>query len=270
MTTYQRYAALRRNVGTLLFVAGTSFAADRMDVPLGGDPERVVSALATGPAEARRILLVHGTPGSADGWEDLLDAVGPQWRWVAIDRPGFGLTRPTTAETRLSAQSEALEPFLPPAGEPGAILLGHSLGGAVVADAAARYPDRVGGIVIAAGALDPELERVYWLQRIGDSAGISWMLPRTLRNANRELIEFEAELRALAPRLARVRCPVVVVHGTEDGLVPYANVAYMERMLSHTELRVVRLEGANHFLPWQYRDVLLRAVASLVHLDFGE
>lgn len=233
---------------------------ERVQLPADADGV-ALSFLQTGPEDALPVVLVHGTPGSAEVWTSLLEAPRPGLRLLAVDRPGFGETHPRRAETRLEMQSAALVPLL----EKPAILVGHSLGGAVVLDAAARYPERVAGVVVAAGSLDPDLEDVWAIQHLGRRAPLRWILPATLHHANVELIEFEAELRALEERLAAVRCPVVIVHGTEDRQVPYANVAFMERMLrpAAASLDVVRLDGADHFLPWKHVDVLWDAIERL-------
>jgi pimeloyl-ACP methyl ester carboxylesterase len=217
--------------------------------------------LSVGPVTARRVILLHGTPGSAESWADFMQTAPPDLHTIAIDRPGYGKTAPGRAETRLDRQSAALESLLPSPTEPGAILVGHSLGAAVAADAAARFPDRVAAIVLAGGSLDPDLERVYWIQRFGNLRAVSWLLPRMLRHANAELIAFEAELRSLEPRLARVSCPVIVVHGTKDRLVPDSNVDFVqEHFIGALHLEIIRLDGAGHFLPWNEKRALWDAV----------
>ena len=80
---------------------------------------------------------------------------------------------------------------------------------------------------------------------------MQWLLPRTIRNANAELMALKPELEALGTILPSVKAKVVIVHGTADDLVPVANVAYMqERFSSSRCVTTVLLEGQNHFLPW--------------------
>ena len=62
-----------------------------------------------------------------------------------------------------------------------------------------------------------------------------------------------------------IRCPVAIVHGTDDELVPYGNVAYMQAHLTRAKsVNVVTLEGAGHLLPWrrsaQVREALIRLI----------
>ena len=266
MAKKRRAPGFLRRAGFLAVALGTGTSAgaalaERMRLPADTDGVEL-SLLYAGREDAQPVVLVHGTPGSADVWTSLLEAPRQGFRLLAIDRPGFGETLPQRVETRLEKQAAAFAPLLQ---ERPAILVGHSLGAAVVLEAAARYPDQVAGVVVAAGSLDPGLEDVWTIQYLGRRAPLRWILPRVLHHANVELIEFEAELRALEPRLARVRCPVVIVHGTEDRQVPYANVAFMERVLGPVvpSLEVVRLDGADHFLPWKQVEVLWDAIGRL-------
>lgn len=226
-----------------------------------------ISYLRGGDAQARRVIFVHGTPGSAKGWADYLLNVPPGYEYVAVDRPGFGASGPAGAVDSLQVQAGALGPLLVRRGERRPILVGHSLGGPIVAQAAVDHPGKIGALVILAGSLDPALERIRWAQPLGDWPGIRSMLPRAVRNANRELMALKPQLEALAPRLAELNCPVVIVHGTEDRLVPFANVAFMQRMMTGTQPRIVVLKGRDHFLPWKEAPEVRRAIKLAAELS---
>lgn len=216
-----------------------------------------------GSPEDPRVIYIHGTPGDASNFTRYLVEPVPGLEAVAIDRPGFGKSLPRRAVPRLADQAAAIEPLLVERNGRWPLLVGHSLGGPIVARVAADHPDRVSGIVILAGALDPALERVQVIQHLGNFAFVPYLLPRWARNANRELIPLRAELEALDPLLADVTCPVVVIHGTRDRLVPYANVEFMRRKLAHTDLEIVTLDGGGHFLPWRHEAAVRAAVGDL-------
>jgi pimeloyl-ACP methyl ester carboxylesterase len=150
-------------------------------------------------------------------------------------------------------------------GEGRAILVGHSLGGPIVAQAAADAPETVAGLVLLAASLDPSLEQVHWLQYVGDTWPVSAFLSRMMTNANRELMPLKGELEKLEPRLANIAAPVVIVHGTKDDLVPYANVAFMKAHLTAvSQLDVTTMEGQNHFLPWNAKTEVNAAISKAV------
>ena len=115
----------------------------------------------------------------------------------------------------------------------------------------ADHPERVGALVLLAASLDPAQETIHPMQRLGAWPPIKALLPRAIRNANAELMALKPELQALDDVLPRITAKVVIVHGTDDDLVPLANVPFMQARLRGARcIRVVLLEGHNHFLPW--------------------
>jgi pimeloyl-ACP methyl ester carboxylesterase len=135
------------------------------------------------------------------------------------------------------------------------LLLGHSLGGPVVAYAAAllaqQQPGRVLALVLLAASLDPAQEAIHPMQFVGAWAPVRAVLPRVIRNANSELMALKPELETLGAMLPGIHTKVLIVHGTLDDLVPVANVPYVQARLSGARcVQTVLLEGRNHFLPW--------------------
>lgn len=227
---------------------------------VGGTVQAQISFLRAGDPAGPRVILVHGTPGAAGDWADYLLRPLPGVEVLALDRPGFGQSGPPHALTGLAEQAAAVATLLPTDGRR-TVLLGHSLGGAVAARVAADHPERVQGLVLLAASLDPALERIHPLQHVGAWAPVSALLPRAVRNANRELLALEPELESLARDLDRITAHVVIVHGTQDDLVPVANVSYMQRRLTGAaQVQTELLEGRNHFLPWNSRPAVERAL----------
>lgn len=229
-----------------------------------------LSFLRGGDPSAERVIFIHGTPGDATGWADYVVDPPKRAEAIAVDRLGFGLSGPRVAVPALGDQARAIAPLLVERGGRLPILVGHSLGAAVAVKAALDMPGRVDALVLVAGSLDPDLEHVVWIQRVGRWRAVEWMLPRWARNANRELIALEAELRGMTPRIPEIRCPVVILHGSDDPLVPVANVAYLETHLAdNPRVEVRRLEGRNHFLPWNAQGDLRRAITRARELAEG-
>lgn len=221
-----------------------------------------LSYIEAGDAAGNLVVFVHGTPGDATGWADYLMTAPTGYHYVAIDRPGFGQSGPDGAVTSLSEQAAAIAALIRVKGTKPAVLVGHSLGGPIVAQLAADHPELAAALVIVAGSLDPAQEDILFIQHIGETWPVRALLPRMVRNANREILALEPQLAALAPRLAAIKIPVTIVHGTKDDLVPIANVDFMKRHLSGTTaMDVTVLEGRNHFLPWNSKDKVEAAIA---------
>ncbi len=236
----------------------------RMRTPSDGSQGPPLSYLVNGDNRSRQIIFVHGTPGSAENWADYLLDVPEGLEYIALDRPGFGQSGPDGAIGSLAEQAAAVQRLLETRNGCRPILVGHSLGGPIVAWVAAANPGAVDGIIIAAGSLDPAQERIHPLQHLGEMWPVRPMLPRTIRNANQELMELKPWLEQLQPMLGQIRTRVFIIHGTEDDLVPYENVDFIRRHLTGAaEVTVDRLEGVNHFLPWNSKDRIEAAIQTL-------
>lgn len=221
-----------------------------------------LSYVTAGDPAGRLAIFVHGTPGDAHAWGDYLMSVPKGYLYVAIDRPGFGHSGPDGAVVSLAEQGQAIAALIRANGGKPAVLIGHSLGGPIIAQAAVDSPDLVAALVMVAGSLDPAQENVPLIQYVGDTWPVSALLPRWLRNTNREIIALEPQLAALAPRLAAIHVPVTIVHGTKDDLVPFENVAFMKAHLTGTRaMDVTVIDGQNHFLPWNSKRQVDAAIA---------
>jgi pimeloyl-ACP methyl ester carboxylesterase len=185
---------------------------------------------------------------------------------VSYDRPGYGVSSSLATAASLESQVQALGAIL--GVERQSILVGHSYGAAIALQAALTYTDKVGGVVLVGGSINPALEKRYWFQLIGDWWPIAWLLPSEIRTCNRELLTLQADLLALKPKIRDLAVPVVTVHGGKDHLVPVANVQYLE-----TQLRAAGKEHLltsrtypefNHFIPWEHPDVVNAAIQELV------
>jgi pimeloyl-ACP methyl ester carboxylesterase len=223
-----------------------------------------LSFLRSGDAKGVPIIFIHGTPGEAEGWADYVGEPLSGTLSIALDRPGFGESGPAGAVTSLATQAAAVAALFPADGR-SVVLVGHSLGGPIAAWAAAEHPERVRALVLLAGSLDPGQEKIHPLQPLGQMWPVKSLLPRALRNANDELMALKPELEHLQALLPRVTAPTIIVHGTADDLVPFANVAYVQSHLTGAKcIKTVVLQGQNHFLPWNseatVRDALRWAV----------
>ena len=232
----------------------------RQSMRVGPPVNATLSYLRSGDALGPRLILVHGTPGSASSWTDYVLQPPAGVEVVALDRPGFGRSEPEGAMTSLAAQAAAVAALFPTDGRP-VVLLGHSLGGPIVAQVAAEHPHAVAAVVLLSASLDPALEEIHPMQHVGLWWPVRAMLPRAMRNANAELMDLKPELERLATLLPQIKARVLIVHGDKDDLVPVANVPFMQARLTGAHcVSTDILEGQNHFLPWNAVDQVRAAI----------
>lgn len=98
-------------------------------------------------------VLVHGAASGAWVWHRVMPHLKQQGhRVIAPDLPGHGLNPRPMAEITLAAYVDCVGEILAAQTEP-VILVGHSLGGAVITQVAEQYPDRIHTLVYLAGYL---------------------------------------------------------------------------------------------------------------------
>jgi len=240
-------------------------ALQRLDVPVPALGGLRLSYVIAGDPDGRQVILVHGAPGDAADWGRFLLDVPPGLQYLSPDRPGYGESGPAEgAVTALADQAAALAQLFETRGGRKPILVGYSMGAPIALRAAADYGDAIGALLIVGGAADPMLEDPTLLQELGSEEALALLLPRDLDSANQELLALRAELTLMAPLLRRIDVPVTLLHGTADSLVPVDNVAFMAAHLGGAEpLRIVLVEEADHFLPWDHYELLKRQLLQL-------
>ncbi len=216
------------------------------------------------------VIMVHGAPGSANNMMGYLkdQKLTSVAQAVAVDRTGYGFSNFGKAELSVEAQAASIKPILEKhifQKNQKAILVGHSFGAPVIARLAMDFPELVDGLVIVAGSVDPALEPKKWYQKPLDLFFIRWMLPPAARVCNQEIIPLPEELEKMLPLWKKITCPVVLVHGTEDGLVPVGNVDFASRMLVNSSRVIVdTLQGENHFILWSHRERIVDRIIELI------
>ncbi len=223
-----------------------------------------VSYLQIGALSGRRVIFVHGTPGNAKGWVDYLLDVPDGRQHIAVDRLGYGSSTPGQAVVSLRRQAQAIAPLLARQDKRKPILVGHSLGAPVITQVALDYPGKVGGLLLLAGAFDPDLEEVNCLQPLGQLKPISRLLPRTIDTANRELLGLKRGLIELADRLPALSVPIIAVTGDMDPLVPRANIDYLESRIDSVHFEKIVLVDRDHFIPWHSKPEIDEALERLI------
>ena len=110
-------------------------------------------------------VLVHGAWHGAWCWYKLASQLRARGHMVlAPDLPGHGLDRTPTAEVTMAAYVERIVSVLDGASGP-VVLVGHSMGGAVVTQAAEQRPDLVRHLVYVAAFAPGDGQSVLQLAR---------------------------------------------------------------------------------------------------------
>ena len=124
------------------YPAGTAFRAQYRTVD--GTRLRLIDS-----GNGTPVVFIHGFGASIYGWRyQLPPTVTAGYRVVAFDNRGFGFSdKPAHGYTN-AAYAHLVVSLLDSLGIASAVLVGHSMGGAIAAEVALTYPDRVRGLVL--------------------------------------------------------------------------------------------------------------------------
>jgi pimeloyl-ACP methyl ester carboxylesterase len=211
-------------------------------------------------------FFVHGSPGSWGGFIDFMKdtILLKKVKMVAVDRIGFGESDFGNGEKSLVVQAELLKPIVAKYKKSGKkiILIGHSLGGPMIARMAMDYPELIDNLIIVAGSIAPDLEpNEKWFRIPMDFMPIRILIPASFRASNHEILYLKPELEKMMPFWKNIRQPVIVIQGGKDVLVNPKNADFAEKMLVNAKsLKVVRVDTMNHFVPWSHPQLIKKAI----------
>lgn len=212
------------------------------------------------------IVLIHGWTCDHTLWNAQAAALRTRYRVLALDLPGHGRSDPAP-DYSMARFARAVHAVLVKERVRQAVLMGHSMGGAVMLEYARLYPDSVLAIV-AVDAVFPELEAAKalasWPSRFeGPGAAearrkmVEGMFgpatpPEARQKIRKVMLGTRAETAAGAMRgiadLAvwredRIDVPFLEIAAAANA---YLTVEILRKRFPRAEL--VRVEGAGHFL----------------------
>lgn len=242
-------------------------------------------------AEKTALVFVHCWAGSRAFWKDELDRFADRYTVIAMDLPGHGASGDRAPEHALAALGGDVATVVNDARVERAILIGHSMGGPISLDAAARLPGQVIGVI----GIDTlhDADRKLPKEAIEGLANgfeqdfdgmleqaIGAMLPADVDPAAHEWILAQARAAHRAPVIAMLRSfvdvdvpalmrgarvPVRCINKTPLHSQDIDTAVATNR--KYCDFDVVKMEGVGHYpmieRPEEFHAVLATVVASL-------
>jgi 3-oxoadipate enol-lactonase len=241
------------------------------------------------------VLLIHGLGYNRHGWGPAPDLLARDFRVLLFDNRGVGESDvpPGPYSTREMAD-DALA-VLDAAGVDRAHVVGTSLGGMIAQELVLAHPERVDRLVLA--CTTPGGPRSYPLpertarafvafQTLPREVGLRLMVENALADetvgARPELVEeiyayrlehpppldgWQAQAGAafgfdVLDRLAEVRVPTLVLHGTADNVVDYRNSELIAGAIDGARLEL--FPGTGHLFFWEEPERVFGTVAEFL------
>jgi pimeloyl-ACP methyl ester carboxylesterase len=258
----------------------TNWARELKRVEVDGTPINYVDV---GSGDEEPVVLVHGLGGQWQNWLENIPRLAQERRVLALDLPGFGLTpEPSDGEISIPGYGRCVDAFCEKLGLGEVDMVGNSMGGFVVAEAAIQFPQRVSRLVLVSAAgitsADAFQAPILTFGRVATALATN-TAARHRQTASRPLGRhlalalvarhprllkadlayegffkgtgksgFDAALRAcldydFRDRLGDVKVPTLIVWGEKDSIIPVRDADEFERLIDDSRKVVMRDTG---------------------------
>jgi 3-oxoadipate enol-lactonase len=253
---------------------GSIRAVDEMRVPAADGTTLAVTVVGSGPP----LLLIPGLGATRLVFAPLLPLLTPWFRVAVYDQRGIGASQPALGPFTTADLGDDAAAVLDALAFPSATIVGASFGGMVAQQVAARHAGRVDALVLAATGpgtahLVRQPDPAAAAALLGKGArtpeeayrvACTVLYSRRFREANPEFIDAQVRDRARRPIAARafqaqlaasrahdawdalplIRCRTLVMHGSDDEVMPVANAELLAERIPSATLEV--FDGAGH------------------------
>ncbi|MEQ6886130.1 alpha/beta fold hydrolase [Salicola sp. Rm-C-2C1-2] len=222
------------------------------------------------------LVLVHGFGANKENWLKLGQELEGEYNLVAPDLPGHGdsVQKPDLSY-RIRDQAQRVMQLMARLGIDNAHLAGNSMGGAIVAVAAAEYPGRVTSLTLLNSAgihahpskLDKQLARGKNPLILDDPSDyddlvafamneppfVPWPISSVMareaydnRDINRKIFrDMEAgREQDFRSTLTRIQAPTLVLWGSDDRIIDAANAPLVAKAIADSRLEII--DGIAH------------------------
>ncbi len=212
----------------------------------------------------RAIVLIHGAGGNHLHWPAALRRL-PDARVYAIDLPGHGRSD-GPGRTSIEEYAADVVGFLDGVGLERAILVGHSMGGAIAQTVALRYPERVAGLVLVGTGARLRVSPLILEGILQNFAGVLDLMdewawgpetpPELVARGRRMMARVDPQVLwgdfvacdrfDVRDQVGKISAPTLIITGSEDRMTPPRFGQWLEEHIPGA--RFVLVEGAGHMV----------------------
>lgn len=240
--------------------------------------------------EGDLVVLLHGWGSNIKLFANLVDLLSSKYKVVAMDMPGFGESDEPREVWDVGSYVQFVIDFIKDYNVDKVVLLGHSFGGRVIIKmhSLKELPFKVEKAILvdSAGIMPPKSNKKSWRTRYYKmgKAFLSTKLmtklaPDALENFRKKMgsadyaaaspmmrqVMVKVVNEDLEPYLPNIKCPTLLIWGTNDTATPLSDGEKMEKLIPDAGL--VKLENAGHYSFLEQQFLFNRVMSSFMKLD---
>jgi len=222
-------------------------------------------------SRGRKILFVHGAGSNGHTWHRQIDAFGGRHSPIALDLPGHGRSAGVEGLRTVQDYADFVAAFLDMLKIKAAVILGHSMGGAIAMDLALRHPARVEALILSCTspkfnitADRIEALRAITMGRAPQAFNTDGYSPRTVkenfdvvREGWMEQIKTDPRVRYtdivacsqldLRDAIGKIDKPALVIAGADDQGTTPADAEFIAGKIRGATCKIIA--DAGHYIP---------------------
>jgi pimeloyl-ACP methyl ester carboxylesterase len=246
--------------------------------PMPGEPARAAFTTVNGVrlrvldrGKGPPVVLLHGFASSLDAWADVVPALEPDHRVIALDLKGFGWSDRPEGDYSPAAQAEIVFALLDQLRVDRAAVVAHSWGASVALAMAMARPARVERLALysawvyeeqlpttflwaRAGGVGELLFGLYYAEQADEKIALAFFDPKNVTEELVEDVEHALErpgataaalaavrgqrFEEMEARYPDVRQPTLILWGREDRVTPIEHGERLAAELPEAEMRV--------------------------------
>jgi len=233
------------------------------------------------------VMFVHGLGASAERWETVIPYFKENYRVIALDLPGFGLSDKPSIDYTIDFFVKTLSEFIIKLGIKNNVMIGSSLGGQITTEFAISEPQLINKMILVspsgvvnystpaldayiAAAISPIQKNVMnafsmmgGLNKEVESKTVTEFIQRlNMPNAKKAFLSAimsNKESKITCEKLANVSVPSLVIWGDSDPVIPKENADLFFSCIKNCKFTEMKKCGHTPFVdePEKFSKIIL-------------
>ncbi len=208
----------------------------------------------------KSVVFVHGACENSSFWNQQ-KPLSDRYRIITVDLPGHGKSEPIEGEILVKSYSEIVSEFIKKTCPEKAIVVGHSLGGAIALMNVIEHCDNLkGAVIVSAGAklgILPSIReglRARFEETVKTVVGPRQFSSKTnldtIRFVTNEILKCDSMVAAadfdacnsfdVRQKLRSISLPILIIAGEEDKMSPVPWSVYLKENIPKAKFVVIR------------------------------